>query len=421
MTRPLRILLPAILLLAALLLLLRLNRPAISPPILAPREEILPEVLYEVGVLDPVVLARIHAPLSGTLSHVAEDGRRVRQGDTLFEFDQEEIRSNIENDEEQIDNRLEELDSAQTERDVLIQTYEAIHKRERAELEHAELELRIRTEGLLPEERRRLQISIELAELDLLDRQERLARQQELVDRNFAPPSSLDSVQREVVAAAALLEERRTQFQLDTQPLPEEERVTLQSAVDRAREAVERSRRRHQRDIENKDTEIQAIQLRLTHQRETLDDRRQDIEKSVVTAPVSGILRLTRSLNWRSRTWETIEIGRNTHTGNILGEIVDPGRLNLRVLIHESDILHVTPGLTADVILTAFPEHTLTGRVTSVSALGLDRTDLTPIHRQAPPAQQAQFLAEITVDTRTVDAMPGMTATVILHLQEPTP
>lgn len=377
--------------------------------------------LREVGVLDPAILARVLSPLDGNLSLVAEDGIRVGQGDVIFAFDPEEIRSRIEQQEEQIDNRLEELESAESEHQVLVQTYEAIHARELAELAHAELVLRIRREGLLPEERRQHEIAIALAELDLEDRRERLQRQRELVDRNFAPASSLDSFERERIAAEALLEERRTQYELETRPLMEEERISLQSAVDQNREIVERSLRRHRREVEAKDTELDGIRLQLTHQREVIQERMEELEKTEVTAPVSGLLRLTRTLNWRSRTWDTIEVGRQTWTDNVLAEIVDPEDLNLRVLIHESDILHVRPGLEAEVRLTAFPEHALKGRVTTVSALGLDRMDLTPIYRQAPPAGQSQFLAEIAVNTRDLGAMPGMTASVVIFLGEETP
>ncbi len=377
--------------------------------------------LREVGVLDPAILARVLSPLDANLSLVAEDGIRVGQGDVIFAFDPEEIRSRIEQQEEQIDNRLEELESAESEDQVLVQTYEALHARELAELAHAELVLRIRREGLLPEERRQHEIAIALAELDLEDRRERLQRQRELVDRNFAPASSLDSFERERIAAEALLEERRTQYELETRPLMEEERISLQSAVDQNREIVERSLRRHRREVEAKDTELDGIRLQLTHQREVLQERMEELEKTEVTAPVSGLLRLTRTLNWRSRTWDTIEVGRQTWTDNVLAEIVDPEDLNLRVLIHESDILHVRPGLEAEVRLTAFPEHALKGRVTTVSALGLDRMDLTPIYRQAPPAGQAQFLAEIAVNTRDLGAMPGMTASVVIFLGEETP
>lgn len=410
--------LPAILVLISVGLIRHMGARSASPPLRPVRPETPRNRLYEVGVLDPVVLARVLSPLDGTLAKVAEDGRRIQKNDILFELEKEEIRSRIEQQEAQIENRLEELESAESERQILVQTYEAIHARELAELAHAELALRIRTEGLLPEERRQLEIAIELAQIDLEDRQERLERQTELVDRNFAPASSLDSFEREVIAPRAFLEERRTQFALETRPLMDEERISLQSAVTQNREIVERSQRRHQREVAAKDTEIAGIQLQLTHQREVLQDRQEELEKAEVTAPASGILRLTRRLNWRSRTWDTIEVGRQTWTDNILGEVVDPNQLNLRVLIHESDIQHVRPGLNAEVNLTAFPEHTLLGRVTSVSALGLDRMDLTPIYRQAPPAQQAQFLAEISVDTRSLAAMPGMTASVIIHLEE---
>ncbi|MCC5842891.1 MAG: HlyD family efflux transporter periplasmic adaptor subunit [Verrucomicrobia bacterium] len=407
-----------LILLTAAIVVKVLRTPPAPPRERPVRAETPRDRLFEVGVLDPAVLARVLSPLNGHLSHVAADGSRVAEGDLVFAFDPEEIRSRIESQEEQIENRLEELESVESERQILVQTYNAISVRERAELAHAELALRIRSEGLRPEERRLLTLSIETAELDLEDRRERLQRQRELVERNFAPATSLDSFEREVIAAEALLDERRTQFELETRPLMEEERLSLQSAVDQNREIVERSLRRHQREVAAKDTEIAGVRLQLGHQREVLEDRMEELEKAEVFSPAAGILRLTRSLNWRNRSWDTIEVGRQTWTDNVLGEIVDPDQLNLRVLIHESDILYLRPGLKAEVRLTAFPEHVLKGSVTTVSALGLDRMDLTPIYRQAPPAQQAQFLAEIAVDTRDLGAMPGMTASVVIHLAE---
>lgn len=417
----LRILGAALLGLAAAAILRILRSPPPTPPSRPVRAETPRDRLFEVGVLDPAVISRILSPLDGHLSYVAGDGVRVTAGQRIFAFDPEEIRSRIEQQEEQIENRQEELESAESERQILVQTYEAIRAREIAELEHAELALRVGLAGLRPEERQRLTLSIQTAELDLEDRRERLERQRELVLRNFAPESSLDSLEREVLAAEALLEERQTVFDLETRPIMEEERLSLQSTVDQNRIIVERSLRRHQREVETRDKDIAGIRLRLRHQQEDLDERRNELGKAEVFAPAAGILRLTRSLNWRSRTWDTIEVGRQASSENILGEIVDPDRLNLRVLIHESDILSVRPGLPAEVRLTAFPEHTLRGTVTSVSALGLDRMDLTPIYRQAPPAGQAQFLAEIAVDTRELGAMPGMTASVVIFLEDDRP
>ena len=392
--------------------------PPPPPPIRDPRP---PNELHEVGVLEPRLISRIFTPLNATLALVPPDGARVQEGDLLFRLDQEEIRSRIEEQLERIEERTEELETLQNEMEVLIATFHAALARDQAEWIHAELELNQRAAGLRPQERRRMEIQIQLAELDLEDRQERLARQQELVSQNFAAATSLDTYQREVAAAEAFLRERVTQLELEMQPLQEEERLTLQAAVDQARDVVERGERRHQREVASRQLEIDGVALQLQHQREDLARREADLENVNLLAPADGIIRLMRRLQWRASSWQTISVGQQTWHMDVLGDLTNPDDLTLRVLIHESDILRVRPGLQATAQLTAYPNQMLRGTVTQVSHLGQDRMDLTPIYRQAPPTQQAQFLAEIDLDTRDLPAMPGMTATVVIHLEEPQP
>lgn len=398
-----------------------LLRPPGSPPPPPVRSPEPLDTLIEVGVLEPRVIERIATPINGTLTVAIEDGARVEKGGLLFLLDEEEIRSRIEQQQESIEQKLEEIEIARGDLEEVVNTYASVHRLELAELQHAELELAERERGLLPEERRLLEISIELAELDLEDRRARLERQRELVRQNFAAPTSLDVHLRETEAAEALLRERRTQLELQTQPLPEEERLTLQSAVDQARDIVERSQRRHDRELARRRLEIEGHEIQLRHQRRDLEDREWELDQVRVISPANGIMRLMRRLNWRSRTWQTIAVGQQVWGRDILGELVDPDDLILRLLIHESDILRVRPGQPATARLTAYPEHEVRGRVASVTQLGQDRMDLTPVYRQSPPTRQAQFLAEIHLEPHNLPAMPGMTATVVIELGEASP
>jgi hypothetical protein len=211
-------------------------------------------------------------------------------------------------------------------------------------------------------------------------------------------------------AARAQLQERKTQFELEKQPLLEEERLSLEASVKQARDVVERSERRHAREVAGKELEIEGLELQITHAKQDMEDRTWELEQVRIYAPADGVVRLIRRQDRGSRTWETILVGRQTWGRDVLADLVDPNELTLRILVHESDILRIQPGQTAQIHLTAYPESTLSGKVLSVTALGQDRADLTPIYRQAPPAMQAQFLAEISVDLGDVPARAGMTA-----------
>lgn len=397
-------------------------RPAPPPPAPPPvRDTTTLHPMREAGVLEPRLIERVITLINGTLAFVPEDGARVETGDLLFRLDEQEIISRIEQQQENIDQRQEELETAQSDLQLLISSHEPIQVREAAELAHAELVLATRVQGLTPAEKRRHELQIRLAELDVEDREDRLTRQRELVERNFAPRSSLDSFERDLEASRAQLLERTTQYELEQKPLLEEERLSLEAAVKQARDVVERSQRRHAREVAAKELEIEGLNLQITHARQDLEDREWELEQVRIYAPASGVIRLIRRQNRGSRTWETIMVGRQTWSRDVLADLVDPTVLTLRILVHESDILRIKPGQSAEIRLTAFPESPLSGKVLSVTALGQDRADLTPIYRQAPPALQAQFLAELSVDLGDVPAKAGMTAFVSIDLGDSAP
>lgn len=391
-----------------------------APP-LRPRALEDSRVVREAGILEPRLIERILSPINGTLAFMVEDGARVKTGDLLFRLDEEEVQSRIEEQRENIEQRQEDIEVLMTELEILKSTYASVQAREQAELIHAELALEVRRQGLEPEARRLLDLQIELAQLELEDRRERLSRQQELVEREFAPASSLESLERDVETARLQLQERNTQRELELRPLSEEERISLQAAVDQARAVVDRSARRHRLELEGKEHEIEGVQIQLRHQMERLEDLEWELDQVRIHSPAEGLIRLVSRQNWRTRAWNTITVGQQVWSRDVLAELVDPREMTLRVLVHESDIMRLRSGLRARIRLTAYPEQVLEGKVLSLTALGQDRADLTPLHRQASPSQQANFLAEVSVEIGDVPAKPGMTAVVEIFPGEEQP
>ncbi len=383
------------------------------------REERLASELLEVGILEARSLAKILAPLDGTLAEIPEDGTRVEAGELLFRMDDESLRGDLEGQQTEFDLKLQDLDRIRGELSVITNSYRHVREREMAELAHAELELAFKVRGLGPEDRRLLEIAIERAALELEEKTETLERTRQLVERGFAYASALDVPTREMEAAKAFLEEKKTQLVLETQPLLEEERLALQAAVDQARDVVERSGMRHRRDVARKEKEALAQSVEIEHLRERMDRLQKQLEEVRILAPVSGVVRVMRTLNWATGTWLTLGTGQNRSRLDILGDILDPADLRVRVLVHESDIRLVSTGMVARIHLTAYPGRSLTGRVEQVTSLGQDRSDLAPLYRQTAPSLQAQFLAIIAIPRGDLDLRPGMTATVAMETAPP--
>jgi multidrug resistance efflux pump len=169
----------------------------------------------------------------------------------------------------------------------------------------------------------------------------------------------------------------------------------------------------HEQELRIQELRIEGIRIRIAHARERLERLREDLEQVRITAPTDGLFLVIQKYSWGARRWEPLGVGTQIYGMNLIGHIVDPSRLHLRVLIHESDREAVVEGRPVSVQLTAFPDLTVPGRVKSITGIGQDRDDLSPVHQQASPVNQALFLAIVEVELPDdLDMKPGMTAQV---------
>lgn len=373
------------------------------------------DALVEVGVLEAEILAAVPSRNQGIVAEVIDDGTRVQTGDLLVRLDDEEIRNNLESEKENLEQQRENLEAERHEMSVITNQYQSVARLERAERDHARLRLKKARIPLTPEESRLHEIDIELARLDLRESQALLDRQRELVERRFAPASSLDPLQRDVEAAQTFLDEKESRFELAKKPLPREERLPLESEVRKAEETVRRSLDLHKQEVAIQQLKIEGLRLNVRNSEEKIERLRDKLDAVRITAPTNGVFLLIRKYSWGARRWEPLSVGERIWGMNRVGHIVDPDDLHVRMMLHESDVGRVRPGDSATVTLSAFPGQRFPATVRTVTEMGQDRDDLSPLHRQAPPARQALFLAILDVELpANLEAMPGMTATVRL-------
>ncbi|MDA3872380.1 MAG: HlyD family efflux transporter periplasmic adaptor subunit [Kiritimatiellae bacterium] len=369
-------------------------------------------VIRETGVLEAKELAQVLLPVKGVITEVVEDGVPVQKGDVLLRLDDEELRSTLEEEQTSLDQRKEDLETEKSEYRVLTDSFEINSRLKQAELEHARLELAEALISLTPGETRLHEIDIELATLDLADKREQLLRQTELVEKEFAPETTLNVAIREKEAAITFLEEKKSQFEIASQPLVDEERLTLETAVRIAEDAVIRNEQRQERDLNIQELKIEGIELKIAHLIQKIERIESEIAQVVIHAPTSGIARLTRKYAWSVRSWLPISTGQELYEFDVAATIVDPSDLSLRLMVHETDAPSIQIGQAVEATLVAFPDETITGTVTSITEAGQDRDDLSPIFRQSPPISQALFLVRVDLERVPEGVMPGMTANV---------
>jgi multidrug resistance efflux pump len=378
--------------------------------------EIGPRVIQEVGTLEAKELVRIQAEITGVITEIAEDGSPVEQGQTLFKLDEEELQNKLETELEALEQAREDLESQLAEYAVLTNSFHIRTQLKVAERDHAALELERGSIPLTEEETRLMEIDIALAELDLQEKEAELVRQEELVRRNFAPPSSIDRIRLETAAAKTFLEEKQSQFALARQPVTEEDRLTLKAALDKAEKEVQRNEERQALQLRTQDLTLKGQEIDIRHKVEYIERLREDIKRVHHTAPTDGIVRLFRTYAWAARAWQPLSVGKRINARDMAATIVDPNQLSLRLMLHESDFPEVKPGQPVRAYLTAFPDEEITGRIASVAEVGQDRDDLSPLYNQSPPIGQALFLARVDLDIEDTNAMPGMTTHVEIEV-----
>jgi len=373
--------------------------------------------LFEIGILEARELARIQNKVTGNISELVENGSRVTQGDILVKLDDEELRSNLDAEIIKLEQFKEDLETEWAEYAVLTNSFALTTKLKVAEKDHAHLNLEAKLISLPLGERRIKEIEIELAELDLLDKTDQFLREKELVRKGFAPESSLERSLRENDAAKTFVEEKKSQLELASLPLPAEERLTLETALENFEKAVRRNDEKQKRDLHIQDLITEGIRLKIKHSEEEVSEIEAQLGDVVLRAPTNGIMRLNQKWSWSIRGYYPLSAGQKVNGLDMVGVIVDPMNLSLRIIIHESDYPLLKTGQSVRARLTGFPDQEITGSILSITELAQDRNDLSPVYRQAPAIGQAMFLVYVSLNGLTEKAMPGMTATAEIELE----
>jgi len=376
-------------------------------------------LLNEVGTLEAKELSRIQAEIDGVITEIAEDGTFVKAGQLILKLDEEELQNQLEAEFEKLEQVQEDFQSQLAEYAVLTNSFQITTQLKKMERDHAALELEQGSVPLTEEDIRLHEIDIALAELDLQEDEARLARQEELVKQNFAPASSLERIRLETTASRTFLEEKKSQFELARQPVSQEERLSLEAALEKAEKDLKRNEERQALQLRTQEVELEGFRIDRRHKEEHIDRIKGNLEKVNTYAPQQGIIRLIRTYVWAARAWQPLSVGKEVRANDMMATIVDPNQLSIRLLLHESDYPDVKVGQQVRATLTAFPDEDVRGRIASITEVGQDRDELSPLYRQSPPVGQALFLARVELEKTNDQVLPGMTTHVEIEMAPP--
>jgi HlyD family secretion protein len=136
--------------------------------------------------------------------------------------------------------------------------------------------------------------------------------------------------------------------------------------------------------------------------RATLHEAEDRLSKSVIRAPISGVV--TR-LNVEAG--ETAIVGTTNNPGSLLLTISDLSVMEAVVRVDETDVPHVSLGDSTSITIDAFPRRTFTGRVTKIGHSAVRP----PGQAQGGQPQAVDFEIIITLDQPPSALRPDLSAT----------
>lgn len=371
----------------------------------------LPITVIEAGSLKAKRSVEIESQVEGqaTIIKIIPEGTFVKKGDVLVELDSADLEERRTQQEISYEGANASLISARENLEIQKKQNESDIMAGVLKVEFAEKDLKKYLEGDWPQEIRKMENTIKLAEEELKRATDRLEWTKKLFEKGFVTQNDKEADELAVIRRGIDLEQAKRQKELaEAYDRPMMERK-LKADLEEANLALERIRRRADSEIAQRDADLRSKDAQFKLQEERFKKIKEQIENCVIKAPQDGLvvygsgseggMRFGRSES------EIIEEGATVRYRQTIITLPDVSLMQVETKVHESSIDKVELGQEALVTVDAFPDLRLHGKVTKVAIL---------------PDSQSRWLnpdlkiysTDITLDDGNEKLKPGMSAKV---------
>lgn len=355
--------------------------------------------------------------IRGRITELVPSGTHVKAGDVLCSIDDTTVRETIESNETSLANaelslvRLDaqyQLTEFQQNQTVLLSD---------ARLKHAELEEREELEVPDARDRRLMDIAEALSELDVEDAQDEFERETRMFKKGYISESALEPVEQRLENAKSKLQELKLQNTLTKKGATDERRVELQMAVARAKSRKERAESRKARRIADIVAMQEAERKEIARLRYLLEYSEEELKKATVRAPRDGVFMVETYRDWTTGgTLKDVAVGDERYAFDVVGSLIDPSKMEISLVVHESDFHRLRTGLSVDVWLPAVPDRHFKGTVKRLGSIGRDRNHVDPTGILSGDSEISMFNVVVDLDSEGVTFHPGMSALVSINV-----
>ena len=228
-------------------------------------------------------------------------------------------------------------------------------------------------DGEAKQELRSLQDDLQVSQEEYLLAQDRIEGQRRLQARGFITPTELEAEELNLNKAGNKQAEKETALKLYIQytfPKDAEEKL---SDFENALMGYQRQIKQNVAEQAQEAARFSSAERKFNLERVKLADIEEQIELATIHAERPGLVVYgaanQNSMRYRSSSQEAIQEGATVRERQSILTIPDMRAMAVKVNIHESAVQRVTVGQAVSVSIDAFPDETLTGRVTKVAVV----------------------------------------------------
>jgi HlyD family secretion protein len=305
-----------------------------------------------------------------TILTLVEEGSRVKKGDLLVELDSSAL----------LDARVDQQIRVQNAEAAFVGAREnlaVIENQAKSDIDKAELafdfakqDLRKYVEGEYLNQRKEMESQITLAKEELQTAEEKLKWSQKLKEKEYISETELQIDELSAHKNKLNLELAENNLRLLEDFTHPRNLAKLESDVNQADMALERTNRKAKADVVQAEADLKAKESEFGRQQDKLKKNEEQITKTKIYAPADGLAIYATSARSRGRgNEEPLTEGSAVNERQELIYLPTATAAKAVVKVHETSLQKVKPGLPVVVAVDALPGRTFTGRVEKIAPL----------------------------------------------------
>jgi HlyD family secretion protein len=306
-----------------------------------------------------------------TILTLVEEGTRVKKGDLLVELDASSL----------IDARVDQQIRVQNTEAAFVGAREnlaVVENQAKSDIDKAELafdfakqDLRKYVEGEYLNQRKEMESQITLAKEELQTAEEKLKWSQKLKEKEYISQTELQIDELSAHKNKLNLELAENNLRLLEDFTHPRNLAELESDVNQADMALERTNRKARADMVQAEAELKAKESEFERQKDKLKKNEEQIAKTKIYAPADGLVIYATSAQSRGfrGNQEPLTEGSAVNEQQELIYLPTATAVKAVVKVHETSLQKVKAGLPVVVTVDALPGRTFTGRVEKIAPL----------------------------------------------------